>query len=643
MQRAYGILEFRSIDDEERIIEGIASTDMLDDYGTVLEPSGARFSLPLPLLWQHDRDIPVGEVLSAEIVGNQIRVRAQIRKINEPGPVKDGVDRAWQNVKHRLVRGFSVGFIPLKQKANRFLEWGWRELSLVTIPANSEATIQFVRSSIAASGEETQSPGVSGTQRIPSSIPKRNMTTTEQIQSLEARRTAIQERQDALMSAATAEGRPLSDEENTEYEALDAEAGTVERDVARLNTRAAANRAAATPVNGSNPAAASASRGAEATQTRPAVADVRSRADAEPGVPMARVVRAIALAHRRHKDPEVVARELYPDDTLIRAAVAAHTTSDTAALVSDEGGVYADFAEYLRPRTIIGQFGADGVPDVRNVPFRTPLITQTGGGDGYWVGEGAAKPLTRFAWSRTTLEPLKVANIAVITDELLRSSSPNADRMIRDSLVDALRERLDTDFINPAKAAVAGISPASITNGITAIISSGTDEAAVRADVRALFGAFINADNPPTSGVWIMPATTALALSLMTTVGGDPAFPGITMEGGRLFGLPVILSQYVPTNYDPDAAGAAVAGAVVVLANASDIYVADEGGFAVDASREASLQMDDAPTGSSATPTASTLVSMFQTNSVALRAERTINWARRRESGVAVLASVNWA
>ena len=39
------------------------------------------------------------------------------------------------------------------------------------------------------------------------------------------------------------------------------------------------------------------------------------------------------------------------------------------------------------------------------------------GGAGYWVGEGKAKPLTKFDFTRTTLTPLKVANIAVLTKE----------------------------------------------------------------------------------------------------------------------------------------------------------------------------------------------------------------------------------
>jgi hypothetical protein len=39
---------------------------------------------------------------------------------------------------------------------------------------------------------------------------------------------------------------------------------------------------------------------------------------------------------------------------------------------------------------------------------------------------------------------------------------------------------------------------------------------------------------------------------------------------------------------------------------------------------------------------ATSLVSLWQTNSVGFRAERTLNWARRRASAVAVLGGVHW-
>src|SRR5690625_7886619 len=103
---------------------------------------------------------------------------------------------------------------------------------------------------------------------------------------------------------------------------------------------------------------------------------------------------------------------------ITKAAVpAAYTTDSTWAgpLVGDEGSVFADFVEFLRPQTILGRFGQGGVPSLRQVPFRVPLVGQTSGGEGYWVGEGKAKPLTKFDFARRVLEPLKVDNIAAVT------------------------------------------------------------------------------------------------------------------------------------------------------------------------------------------------------------------------------------
>jgi hypothetical protein len=59
-------------------------------------------------------------------------------------------------------------------------------------------------------------------------------------------------------------------------------------------------------------------------------------------------------------------------------------------------------------------------------------------------------------------------------------------------------------------------------------------------------------------------------------------------------------------------------------------------------SSEASLEMESAPTHDSVTPTGVELVSMWQTNSVAIRAERWINWKRRRTAAVAVISGVNY-
>ena len=152
MERAYSLLEIRSADDDARVIEGIASTPTPDRYQDIVDPLGAKYALPMPLLWQHHHAEPVGHVEFAELTEEGIPFRATLARTDEPGTLKDRLDEAWQSVKLRLVRAVSIGFRPLESSymqetgGIRFLSWEWLELSLVTIPANSEATINTIRS-----------------------------------------------------------------------------------------------------------------------------------------------------------------------------------------------------------------------------------------------------------------------------------------------------------------------------------------------------------------------------------------------------------------------------------------------------------------------------------------------------------------
>jgi HK97 family phage major capsid protein/HK97 family phage prohead protease len=646
--RVYSVVTVKELDDEKREFSGIASTPSTDRHGDIVEPMGAEFSLPIALLWQHDHYMPVGTVTFAKAGKGGIEVRGSIPKVSAPAGLAARLEEAWQSLKHGLVRGLSVGFQPLEYAfmdngGIHFTKWAWHELSLVTIPANADATItaikQFDSQALAAIGQKGK--GVEGkttsgaTEKAKTQVKRapegKKMNIQEQIKSFEKTRQLKADRMAELMAKAAEEGVTLDAEQTEEYDTLAAEVKSVDEHLKRLQVMEEANKAKATAV----PATPNAER-----ISVPAVAKAPM---AEKGLALAQVAKFLGRAQgNRHEalemakqaannsgnrlDPRVVG--------VLKAAVAVGSTGNAAwagNLVGDETSVYADFVEYLRPQTIIGKFGDGNVPGLRTVPFRTPLISQTTGGAGYWVGEGNAKPVTKFDFDRTTLEPLKVANIAVVTEEILRDSSPSADAIIRDQLVAALRERLDIDFIDPAKGAVSNVSPASITNGAPNTGSSGVDATAVRADIRALFDSFIAANNTPRSGVLVMSATTALALSLMQNPLGQSEFPGMSMNGGVLLGIPVIVSEYITADSS---------GHYVVMVNAGDIYVGDEGGFAVDISREASIQMNDSP--DNPTTASTVMVSLWQRNLVGFRAERTISWARRRTSAVSYLTGVNW-
>ena len=150
MSRAYSTLTIKRMDEESRTISGIASTPDVDKSGDIVEPLGGEFALPLPFLWQHDHLGPIGHVIAAKATAKGIEFRAKLASIAEPGKLKDRLDEAWQSIREGIVRGTSIGFLPLESEplptgGRRFTRWAWYELSAVTIPCNAAATIQAIK------------------------------------------------------------------------------------------------------------------------------------------------------------------------------------------------------------------------------------------------------------------------------------------------------------------------------------------------------------------------------------------------------------------------------------------------------------------------------------------------------------------
>ncbi|HEJ0180564.1 TPA: phage major capsid protein [Citrobacter koseri] len=636
--RAYSLMQVKAVNEDSREITGIASTPEPDRYGDIVDPAGVKFTLPLPLLWQHWHDEPIGQVTEAKVTDAGIEIKAKLVKpgADMPSQLVARLDEAWASIKTGLVRGLSIGFKPIEYSfiddgGIRFISWEWYELSAVTVPANGDCSIQSVKSIdrkfLAASGNKktvVKSSLSAGATATNTKKGTNSMNIAEQIKSFEAKRGALAASLSDIMSKAADEGRTLDAEETEIYEDTSTEIKAVDEHLKRLRDMESNMASTAKPV-------AKAANGEVTTVKAGAPGIIRVEQKLEKGIAFARFAKALAAANGSRSEALEIARKQYPDDAklhhVLKAAVGAGTTTDpqwAGALV--EYQEYAlDFVEFLRPQTIIGRFGQGGIPALRQVPFNIRIPAQTSGGSANWVGQGKAKPLTKFDFESITFSFAKVAAIAVLTDELIRFSNPAADALVRNALAEAVIARLDTDFINPAKPEVANVSPASVTNGIVAVPSTGDPDA----DAEAAFAQFVSNNLQPTGGVWIMSSTNALALSMKKNALGQKMYPEMTLLGGTFQGLPAIVSQYAGTN--------------LTLLNAPDIYLADDGGVAVDMSREASLEMESEPTGDSITPTGTELVSMFQTNSVAIRAERWINWKRRRTAAVAVISGVNYS
>lgn len=153
-QRAYSILDIKEVNGEgaKRTFKGIASTPSVDRMGDIVEPLGMEIKLPAPLLWQHNSREPVGWVHSAKATKDGIFVECEIATIKEDGELKNEIDKRWQQLTNKLVRGLSIGFDPIEHSqidgswGYRFIKWELLELSCVTIPANSDCSIETIKS-----------------------------------------------------------------------------------------------------------------------------------------------------------------------------------------------------------------------------------------------------------------------------------------------------------------------------------------------------------------------------------------------------------------------------------------------------------------------------------------------------------------
>lgn len=617
LERAYSLFTVKALDTERRIIQGVATTPEPDRLGDIIEPLGVAFKNPLPLLLFHDTTRPVGTVTFDAPTRKGISFTARIPEIAEPGTLKDRVDEAWQSVKARLVTGVSIGFRAARDAiesiretgGQRFLKTEVVELSLVTVPANASAQIHTIRqldTRPAAPGSSPVAvfrPGASGM-----SQDSRSMTISEQITAEQADLQAKSARLEELLGQDETEGG-LNEAETSEREALVGAVKSHTKKLEQLKTLEAAQAIQAKPV---------------LEAVKPTTTNFRRVEVVKPELPkgtlFARYAMAVAAGKGSLSDTLAYAKRWDSQTPEVSAYIRA--VEGTSVVQSPGWGgelvfqqnLASEFVELLRAATILGRI--DGF---RRVPFNVRIPVQSGGSTVAWVGEAAPKPVTELAFETITMGYHKVAGIVVLTEELVRLSSPSAEETVRRDLTEQISRFLDVAFIDPTSTAGAN-SPASITNAAlgAAVAATGTDYTAVMADLNAALAQFDTAGVPTDGLVLVTTPAIARGMSTLMTPLGQLAFPGVNPNGGTLLGYPVVVSASVPAGY-------------VCILKPSEILLADDGRVALDASNQATLDMAG---GSGDSPT----FSLWQRNCIGIRAERWITWRARRASAVALIS-----
>lgn len=464
---------------------------------------------------------------------------------------------------------------------------------------------------------------------------------SDQIKDLENTRAAKAARMADITQKSIDEGRSMDDAEGEEFDALDSEIKAVDADLVRLHRLESLNVQRAAPVTAATTAAAASEQ--RSVQRPPITGAPAIHLNREPEekfkgqnftrMVIARTLEALGrenLMGERRSAAEIAQQRWGASNptlvNVIRASVAGHGSGSGEAgaeLVAADSRFTGDFIEYLYGQTVYNRLG------LREVPANVTIKGQDGAATGYWVGESKPIAATKGDFSTINLTPLKVAALAVSSMELLRDSSPSAEMLIRDALVNAAAQRIDTTFLSTT-AASAGVSPAGLLNGVSAKDSVGNDEVGLRADVKALYSDFFTAKNA--SGLtFVCSPAMAKSIQLMVNDLGQLAFPNITAQGGTLLGDPVVTGDNVGANH-------------LILLKPSEIWRIGAMGVEVALSREATIEMADNPAGASDTPVAQANypVSMFQTASVALRVIIPMNFQKRRTHAVQYVSNADY-
>jgi hypothetical protein len=298
---------------------------------------------------------------------------------------------------------------------------------------------------------------------------------------------------------------------------------------------------------------------------------------------------------------------------IFMGAVGGQSTSTDSGLV---GVRQNSLLEFIRPLTITGR-----LQGMKVTAFDAALTAMSGGTAAAWVGEGLPVPLSKptFARLATPLGRLKLMAMAVEAEELVKISDPDAELTVGHNFVGACVAAADSSFIDPASAAVAKARPASVTYGSPAFASGGSTALLIDVDLGKLIESLLAHGSTLEWASWVIHPVTAAFLARLRNANGDYAYPDVTVLGGTLMGLPVITSASVPHGGSPSIGS-------ICLVDAARIWIAEDPAIEIGISKTASLQMLDNPTNDSVTPTATSMVSMFQTGSIALRGLRTINW-----------------
>jgi hypothetical protein len=283
-------------------------------------------------------------------------------------------------------------------------------------------------------------------------------------------------------------------------------------------------------------------------------------------------------------------------EMVLRAAVDFGTTSDPdfAADLADYRTISNGFVEHGRSRSVIDAIAGAAL----NIPAHVRVNLTTTAMSGTVAAQAAPKPIRKLAFESYNTEPHKAVGQVVISAELERFAAAAAVALLQRELSNAAVAAANGDFLTGIATGIPSANIAAASSDLLADLAAALAIVHYAASCRPFI---------------VLPTT----LAVQAAFDERDAFSQMTPSGGSIRGVPVIVSDDTGGN--------------IVVLDASSIAL-DPGIVTLRTARHAAVQLDDAPSAG-----AQNLTSLWQTNSIALLAERWFSYKRLRDSAVAIV------
>jgi len=340
---------------------------------------------------------------------------------------------------------------------------------------------------------------------------------------------------------------------------------------------------------------------------------------------------ALAAKPGEKRSAEKIAKEMEFENV----AKVLGTTDATAGGLLVDPEFSTEFINFLRAKTVILESGARTI----DMPSGQLMLKRADtGATAAYRGESANATVSELSTGEVALNAKILDVLTPISNQLLSRGSLNNLELVRDDLVAAARDRMDSVMIRGVGSAFAPkglLFQAATANKVDETNAVGTFNASTTAEIVGDLGEMIRKLMDSNLGMthlgWLFSNQIWKRFFTELDANSRPVFRDELMQG-TIFKIPFLATTNIPANLTASAgSGSGAQASELYLADFFEVLVGQTEGMKVSVSTEAAYD----PGGG--------LVSAFQRGETVIKVELEHDMIERRNGvAIAVLESVTW-